>query len=52
MKSGFVYIVASQRNGTVYIGSTSDLVQRAWQHRTGAAAGFTREHGCMMLVWY
>ena len=52
MKSGFVYIVASQRNGTVYIGSTSDLVQRAWQHRTGAVAGFTREHGCKMLVWY
>jgi putative endonuclease len=52
MKSGFVYIVASQRNGTVYIGSTSDLVKRAWQHRTGAVAGFTREHGCKMLVWY
>jgi putative endonuclease len=52
MKSGFVYIVASQRNGTVYIGSTSDLVKRAWQHRSGAAAGFTREHGCKMLVWY
>ena len=52
MKSGFVYIVASQRNGTVYIGSTSDLVERAWQHRTGAVAGFTREHGCKMLVWY
>jgi putative endonuclease len=52
MKSGFVYIVASQRNGTVYIGATSDLVKRAWQHRTGAVAGFTREHGCKMLVWY
>jgi putative endonuclease len=52
MKSGFVYIVASRRNGTVYIGSTSDLVKRAWQHRTGAVAGFTRENGCKMLVWY
>jgi putative endonuclease len=52
MKSGYVYIVASERNGTVYIGSTSDLVKRAWQHRTGAVAGFTREHGCKMLVWY
>jgi putative endonuclease len=52
MKCGYVYIVASERNGTVYIGSTSDLVKRAWQHRTGAVAGFTREHGCKMLVWY
>ena len=52
MKSGYVYIVASGRNGTVYIGSTSDLVKRAWEHRSGAVAGFTRKHGCKMLVWY
>jgi putative endonuclease len=52
MKSGYVYMVASERNGTVYIGSTSDLEKRAWQHRTGGVAGFTREHGCKMLVWY
>jgi putative endonuclease len=52
MKAGFVYIMASGRNGTVYIGSTSDLVKRAWEHRSGVVAGFTRKHGCKMLVWY
>lgn len=35
MKAGYVYIVASQRNGTIYTGSTSNLIQRIWQHRNG-----------------
>ena len=52
VKRGFVYIMASSRNGTIYIGSTSDLVQRAWQHRNGLVKGFTRDHGCTLLVWY
>ena len=52
MKRGFVYIMASARNGTIYIGCTSDLVQRAWQHRNGVAESFTRKHGCKLLVWY
>lgn len=52
MKAGFVYIMASARNGTIYIGSTSDLVQRAWEHRNGVVAGFTRDNGCKLLVWY
>lgn len=52
MKSGFVYIMASARNGTVYVGSTSEMVQRGWQHREGLADGVTREHGCKMLVWF
>ena len=52
MKSGFVYIMASGRNGTIYIGGTSDLLQRAWQHRNGVIDGFTRKHGCKLLVWY
>ena len=52
MKRGFVYIMANRRNGTIYIGSTSDLVQRAWQHRNGLVKGFTRDHGCKLLVWY
>ena len=52
MKCGFVYIMASGRNGTIYIGSTADLVQRAWQHRNGLAKGFTKDHGCTLLVWY
>ena len=49
---GYVYIMASGRNGTLYIGSTSGLLKRAWEHREGVVAGFTREHGCKLLVWY
>ncbi len=47
-----VYILASQRNGTLYIGVTSNLVQRVWQHRQGLADGFTNTHGVKTLVWY
>ena len=46
------YIMASQRNGTIYIGVTSDLPQRAWQHRTGAIPGFTTRYACKLLVWF
>ena len=52
MKGGYVYIMASGRNGTLYIGVTSDLVKRAWEHREGLVAGFTRKHRCKLLVWY
>ena len=52
MKSGFVYIMASQKNGTIYIGVTSDLVGRAFQHREGLVPGFTKRYGCKLLVWY
>jgi putative endonuclease len=51
-RAGYVYIMACRRNGTIYIGCTSDLAKRAWEHRTGAVAGFTRRHGCKRLVWY
>ncbi len=47
-----VYMLASGRNGTLYIGVTSDLIQRVWQHRNGLAAGFTRRHGIHTLVWH
>jgi putative endonuclease len=47
-----VYIMASERNGTLYIGVTTDLERRAFEHREGAVAGFTRKYGCKMLVWY
>ena len=47
-----VYMMASARNGTIYIGVTSDLVARAWQHREGVMDGFTRRYGCKLLVWY
>ena len=49
---GYVYIMASARNGTIYIGATSDLVQRAWQHRNALADGFTKRHRCHALVWF
>ena len=52
MKQPAVYIMASKRNGTLYTGVTSDLVQRAWQHREGVSPGFTRRYGCKLLVWY
>jgi putative endonuclease len=48
----FVYIVASKRNGTLYIGMTDDLLKRAWQHRHGIIPGFTRDHNVKSLVWY
>lgn len=50
--SFWVYILASRRNGTLYIGMTDDLVRRAWEHRTGAVPGFTQKYGVKMLVWY
>jgi putative endonuclease len=45
-------MMASKRNGTLYTGVTSALVQRIWQHRTGASSGFSRKYDCKMLVWY
>ncbi|HTG39885.1 GIY-YIG nuclease family protein [Sphingomonas sp.] len=44
--------MASRRNGTLYIGVTSNLPQRVWQHREGVADGFTKRYGCKMLVWF
>jgi putative endonuclease len=51
-KAGFVYLMASKRNGTLYLGVTSNLVARAYPHRNGLIDGFTRQHGCNLLVWY
>ena len=45
-------MLASQCNGTLYIGVTSDLIQRVWQHREGLAEGFTKTYGVKILVWY
>jgi len=47
-----VYIMASRRNGTLYTGVTSNLMQRIHQHRDGAVPGFTRDHGVKRLVWF
>jgi putative endonuclease len=52
MKAGYAYIMASGRNGTLYIGVTSDLAKRAWEHRNGVVPGFTRKYNCKILVWY
>lgn len=52
MKAGFVYIMASGRNGTIYIGSTSDLPKRVHEHREGLIEGFTKKYGCKLLVWF
>ncbi len=52
MKAGFVYMMASRKNGTIYIGSTSNLIQRTYQHREGSADGFTKDTGCKLLVWF
>jgi putative endonuclease len=52
MKAPAVYILASQRNGTLYIGVTSDLIQRIWQHRESVVEGFTQQHAVKTLVWY
>lgn len=47
-----IYIMANRRNGTLYTGVTSNLPQRAWQHREGVVEGFTKRYGCKMLVWF
>jgi putative endonuclease len=47
-----VYILASQRNGTLYVGVTSDLVKRVWEHKNDAVDGFTRKYGVHDLVYY
>lgn len=47
-----VYIMASRRHGTIYVGVTSDLARRAFEHREGAVPGFTKKHGCKRLVWW
>jgi putative endonuclease len=44
--------MANQRNGTIYVGVTSDLVARAYAHRTGAAGGFTARYGCRILAYF
>jgi putative endonuclease len=47
-----VYIMASRRRGTLYVGVTSDLPRRAWEHREGVAEGFTKRYSVKTLVWF
>jgi putative endonuclease len=52
MAHGFVYMLASKQNGTLYTGVTSDLAFRVHEHREGRASHFTRKYGVTRLVWY
>ena len=52
MKGGSVYIVTNRPNGTLYLGVTSDLGRRVWQHRAAVIEGFTKRYGLNRLVWY
>ena len=47
-----VYLLASKRNGTLYVGVTSDLVKRVWEHKDDLVAGFTSKYGVHLLVYY
>lgn len=51
-KRGYVYLMASQRNGTLYVGVTSDLVRRVWEHKNDVKEGFTKRYGVHRLVYY
>jgi putative endonuclease len=51
-KNPAVYIMASKRNGALYIGVTSDLITRVYQHKNVMVAGFTNRYGCKYLVFY
>ncbi len=52
MKRPCVYMMASKRNGTLYVGVTSDLPKRVFEHREGVVKGFSKKYGCKLLVWY
>ncbi|HEY5348046.1 MAG TPA: GIY-YIG nuclease family protein [Rhizomicrobium sp.] len=52
MSEYFVYMLASKRNGTLYVGVTNDLAHRVGEHKKKAVPGFTRRHGVDMLVWF
>jgi putative endonuclease len=52
MNTYYVYIMASQKNGTLYIGVTNDLLRRVGEHKQGIVEGFTQKHEVKMLVWF
>ena len=51
-KQPYVYILASKKNGTLYIGVTSNLIQRIWQHKNNQVEGFTKKYNVHTLVYY
>ncbi|PHS28132.1 MAG: GIY-YIG nuclease [Robiginitomaculum sp.] len=48
----YVYILASQPNGTLYVGATDNLVERVWQHKNKVVPGFTKKYDVTRLVWF
>lgn len=52
MKNYYVYILASQRNGTLYIGVTNNLVKRVYEHKNGLVSGFTKKYNVKILVYF
>ncbi len=52
MKTPCVYILASKRNGTLYIGVTGDVARRVWEHKSDAIDGFTKRYAVHILVYY
>jgi putative endonuclease len=52
MKNGYVYFLTNRPNAILYVGVTSDLIKRVYQHRIGATAGFTKRYGLKRLVYF
>jgi putative endonuclease len=52
MRGGWIYILTNRPNGTLYIGVTSNLIQRVWQHREGVVPAFTKRYGLKRLVYF
>ena len=52
MKEAFVYILASKKNGTLYVGVTNNLLRRMYEHKEGLIDGFTKRYGIKLLVYY
>ncbi len=48
----YVYMLASRRNGTLYVGVSNDVIRRAWEHKSDLVEGFTKKNGVHSLVWY
>ena len=51
MQTPAVYILASKRNGTLYVGVTSEPIRRVWEHKSGEIEGFTKQYGVKLLVY-
>jgi putative endonuclease len=49
---GYIYIVTNKKNGVLYIGVTSDLIKRIWEHKNGVVSGFTKKYNLHSLVYY